>query len=209
MTFNPLKNIIIILVTLLFLSTNFAHASLILNFDNNGQLHGIEDVSVYNNDKQEWVYYDVLFVDGKFEEVFGSLTPKLAASDFGKAFEFSYALKQVFEDNTLLNSNTSIVNGCSDNVSCGIYSPFEISLGSPNMPSFVFSSLFKNNANIKNDHMLLGSWRTETDMTNSSKSTWAKWSLSSERTSVTVPEPKLIFLFTLLTALFLRRVSSK
>ncbi|GHF95821.1 hypothetical protein [Thalassotalea marina] len=183
-----------------------ANASLIQNYDKNGQLMGVDNIGVYNFDIDDWILYDVKFVDGKFQDLFGVSGEQIAATDYTDALMFSFALQfSVFENNSILNTTPSLVNGCSSTISCTILSPFHFYPNDQFSNAFSYSSLFTNNATSENNRLLIQQYIANVDLTNKSDQTWAKWTLTSERSKVTVPEPSSFLIVFVGFILFLYR----
>ena len=102
-----------------------AYTMPILTLDDSGNLSGAKNVNVSDT------LYDVSFVDGSFDSIFGSDT-NLDARSNDEATAFSLALNnQVFLDVSSGNYNTeaNLTNGCNFRFNtCSVITPYEIDL---------------------------------------------------------------------------------
>ena len=77
------------------------------------------------------VLYDVAFVDGKFNDIFGATAPVLQFTTADLALKASQALSAVLVDVGLepYGSDPSLTRGCLNDQACVIMTPFELALG--------------------------------------------------------------------------------
>ncbi|MFC4699052.1 hypothetical protein ACFO4O_02645 [Glaciecola siphonariae] len=232
-----MKKYNVLLVLALLLGSSFAsHAKLILASDGSlvSDLSNASGVVLDINDSEllsgaynvmvEGTAYDVQFIEGTYQSIFGD-NPTFFANDLSSAFRFSVALSdQVFLDvpNYDFDSRPELTYGC-DTISGNIYACLVITLyGSTSDTSLSYF-------NAPSGLMLLGA-RTENynpnafevddsfqyrgdslfETTNSPANVYAQWSLASDRlSSVEVSSPGA-FTIALLGGLLLlmRRVNA-
>jgi hypothetical protein len=110
-----LKNILI--VSMCLFASYSAHAATIVT--DGGYVTGIDDLLVNNS------YYDVSFVNGSYNDVYGSATPTFWNDDMLGAYWASQAMLSLFSD-SVYSDSPELFQGCVSTSLCQISSPFEI-----------------------------------------------------------------------------------
>lgn len=90
-----------------------------------GKLVNILDVAV------DGFLYDVAFVDGKFNDIFGTTVPALQFTTGDQAQKAAQALADTLIDvgDQLFDSTPSLTRGCSNDQACLIMTPFSLEIG--------------------------------------------------------------------------------
>lgn len=147
-------------------------ATLIIN---NGQLTGANNIDVNG------VLYDVTFVDGSFDEVFGT-TLMFDANNDGEALSFSNALLSSVLIG-IYDTDPELTLGCTQTDACSIFTSYSNSNG------FVISRQTVNLADGGVDYVSTSSVNENSDFNNFPGAVIADWSIS------TVPIPAAAWLF--------------
>jgi len=149
-----------------------------------GLLTGAERVNVGGT------FYDLSFVEGTFNDVFGT-TPDFDATSYSEAVAFSQALfDQVFVG--IYDDQPALTYGCSGTTAgCQASTPYELFSSNLVRRSGAQNTLPQHSSS---QGLMSSLLITTDDSSDIDSQVWADWSVSADQTSV-VPVPAAVWLF--------------